>query len=192
LKDDGVAQISKPKLYWKDICNLAGVITLCRLSIAVFYPLLAIDASWALFYLLVGGISDVLDGWVARRTNTVSHTGGFIDGWVDKIFGINVAWTIVLMGSVEWWMGWLLFTREWIQIPLVPYYVHRYMNGVVPKNRPFWGGKVASVALNVTLVAGLLDLSIIPMVSSVTAGIFGMWTALIYFEREFALYKWVR
>lgn len=181
-----MSSIQKPKLYWKEICNWAGVITLSRLIIAVTYPFLAIDPSWALFWLLVGSISDVLDGWVARRQQTVSHTGGFIDGWVDKIFGINVAWTIVLMGSVEWWMGWLLFTREWIQIPLVPYYVNRYMKGVIPKNKPFWGGKVASFALNVTLVAGLLGLSIIAMCSSLIAGIFGMWTTLIYFEREFA------
>ena len=187
-----MTKLIRPRLYWKDIWNTAGVITLFRLIIAVTYPLLATDNFWALFWLLSGSISDVLDGWVARRQGTVSHTGGFIDGWVDKIFSINVAWTIVLMGSVEWWMGWLIFAREWIQIPLVPYYVNRYMNGVIPKNRPFWGGKIASLALNVTLVSGLLGLPMVCLLCSLTAGIFGMWTILIYVEREFAFLNWFR
>ena len=89
-------------------------------------------------------------------------------------------------------MGWLVFAREWIQIPLVPYYVHQYMKGMIPKNRPFWGGKVASLALNVTLVSGLLGLSTLCLVCSVTAGVFGMWTILIYVEREFAILHWLR
>ncbi len=187
-----MSQITRPKLYWKEVRNLAGLITFFRLGVAVLYPFLAVDASWALFWLLTGSISDILDGWVARRQGTTSHTGGFIDGWVDKIFGINVAWTIVLMGAVEWWMGWLLFAREWIQIPLVPYYVHQYMKGVVPKNRPFWAGKVASFALNTTLVAGLIGFSSLCLVTSLIAAVFGMWTILMYCEREFALLQRLR
>jgi len=182
-----MSTIQPPKLYWKEIWNWAGVVTFLRLCIGVLYPILAVDWFSALCWLLIGAISDSLDGWLARRFNTVSHTGGFMDGWVDKIFGINVAWTIVLMGHVEWWMGWLLFTREWIQIPLVPYYVHRYMNGNVPKNRPFWAGKAASFLLFTTLVVGLLGWSITAAVTSISAGILGLWSALIYLEREFRI-----
>ena len=182
-----MSTIQKPKLYWKDIWNWAGFVTLIRLLIGILYPILAIDWQSALCWLLIGALSDSLDGWVARKMGVVSHTGGFIDGWVDKIFGINVAWTIVLMGHVEWWMGWLLFTREWIQIPLVPYYVHRYMAGIVPKNRPFWSGKMASFLLFVTLVVGLFGWTLMSAVTSIFAGVLGLWSALIYFEREFKL-----
>ncbi len=118
-----MTEIQPPKLYFKDICNLAGCVTLFRLGIGITYPILISDWQSALFWLLVGATSDSVDGWVARRMGVVSHTGGFIDGWVDKIFCINVSWTIVLFGYVDWWMGWLFFTREWIQIPLVPYYI---------------------------------------------------------------------
>lgn len=180
-----MSNLHKPKLYWNDIWNWAGAVTIMRLLIGVLYPILAVDWYSALCWLLIGALSDSLDGWLARRFDVVSHTGGFIDGWVDKIFGINVAWTIVLMGHVEWWMGWLLFTREWVQIPMVPYYVHRYMNGVVPRNEPFWAGKAASFLLFLTLVVGLLGWPILAALTSIVAGILGMWATLVYLDREF-------
>ena len=175
------------RLYFKDICNWAGVVTLFRLGIGVSYPILISDWRSALFWLLIGAITDSLDGWVARKFDVVSHTGGFMDGWVDKIFCINVTWTLVLCGYVEWWMGWLFFTREWIQIPLVPYYVRQYMQGLVPKNKPFWAGKIASFFLFVGLSGGICDLHWLTLICSVFSAVLGLWTALIYFEREFAI-----
>lgn len=174
-------------LHFKDISNLAGFLTGCRLLIAVTYPLLAVDWQWALGLLVVGSVSDMLDGWVARKQGMTSHTGAFADGWVDKIFGINVTWTLVLMGYLEWWMGIFLFSREWIQIPLVPYYVTRYMRGILPKNTPFWAGKVASFSLFWASVFGILNLPIHAFICTMVTGILGLWTALIYFQREFEI-----
>ena len=173
----------------RDICNWAGLFTLIRLCIAVSYPFLARNWKLAIFFLLFGAISDIVDGVLARKLNVVSHTGGFIDGWVDKIFNINVAWTLVLLGYVPWWMAYLLFSREWIQIPLVPYYVTRYTRGYIPPNRPFWAGKIASVSLVTCLVAGILELHVIMMASCFITAVLGLWSALIYFYREFELFK---
>ena len=176
-------------LHWKDICNVAGAITLSRLGIAVVFPFFASEASVAAVLLLYGAVSDILDGVVARRTGTVSHTGGFIDGWVDKIFNINVAWSLVIFDYLPWWMALLLFSREWFQIPLVPYYVTRYLRGYIPKNNPFWAGKVASVSLVVSFFAGILALPKLLMYSSILTFALGLWTALVYVEREFQIFS---
>ena len=176
-------------LHWKDICNVAGAITLSRLVIAIAFPFFASQAFAAAALLSYGAFSDVIDGVVARRTGTVSHTGGFIDGWVDKIFNINVAWSLVLFDHLPWWMALLLFSREWVQIPLVPYYVTRYLRGHVPTNNPFWAGKVASVTLVVSFFAGILALPTLLMYSSILTFAFGLWTAAVYVEREFQLFS---
>ena len=101
-------------LNWKDICNFAGAITLSRLLVAVLFPFFAQVPNLALIMLLYGAISDILDGVVARYFGTVSHTGGFVDGWIDKIFNINVAWSLVLFDYVPWWMALLMFSRDFI------------------------------------------------------------------------------
>lgn len=176
------------RLSWKEICNWAGALTALRLLVAVSYPFFAGQELWAFSLLLFGAISDIFDGVLARKLKVVSHTGAFVDGWVDKIFNINVAWSLSLMGYLPWWLGFLLFSREWIQIPLVPYYVARYMRGYVPKNKPFWAGKVASVSLVIALSAGIWQEPIILLVSSLLTSILGLWTSLIYFQREFELF----
>jgi len=172
-------------LHWKDICNLAGGITISRLGIAIIFPFFAAVPTWAGILLAAGALSDILDGLAARKYNVVSHTGGFIDGWVDKIFNINVAWSLVLFDYIPWWMAVLLFSREWFQIPLVPYYVTRYLRGYIPKNRPFWAGKVASVTLVVAFFSGILALPSLLLYSSIITSVLGFWTALIYVNREF-------
>lgn len=177
------------RLNWQEVCNWAGMITALRLLVAISYPFFAGEELYAFSLLLFGAISDIFDGVLARKLDLVSHTGAFVDGWVDKIFNINVAWSLVLMDYVPWWLGFLIFAREWIQIPLVPYYVTRYMRGYIPKNKPFWAGKVASVSLVVALAAGILSVASVVLVASLLTAILGLWTALIYFQREFELFS---
>ena len=172
-------------LNWKDIYNFAGAITLSRLLVAVLFPFFAHIPSWALILLLYGAISDILDGVAARYCGTVSHTGGFVDGWIDKIFNINVAWSLVLFDYVPWWMAVLMFSREWFQIPLVPYYVTRYLRGHFVPNKPHWTGKVASVTLVVAFCAGILKLDPLLLSTSIVTSVLGFCTAMIYLEREF-------
>ena len=176
------------KLSWQEIFNWAGCLTGLRFLVAVSYPFFAGEESWAFSLLLFGAISDIFDGMLARKLGLESHTGAFVDGWVDKIFNINVAWSLTLMDYLPWWLGFLLFSREWIQIPLVPYYVTQYMRGRIPKNKPFWAGKVASVSLVVALSAGIWQFPVLLLLASLLTAVLGLWTALIYFQREFELF----
>ena len=65
---------------------MANIITIVRIlcSIAIlFCPVFS-----AAFYLLyiIAGLSDMIDGWVARRTNTVSELGAKLDTIADFVF----------------------------------------------------------------------------------------------------------
>jgi CDP-diacylglycerol---glycerol-3-phosphate 3-phosphatidyltransferase len=172
-------------LNWKDICNFAGAITISRLFVAVAFPFFAHIPILAIILLLYGAVSDILDGVFARYFGTVSYTGGFVDGWIDKIFYINVAWSLVLFDYIPWWMALLMFSREWFQIPLVPYYVTRYLRGHRVPNKPHWSGKLASVTLVVAFCAGILKNDPILFCTSTLTSILGFWTAMIYLKREF-------
>ena len=83
-------------LHPSQLWNLAGAITLLRLPLALVFPFVAADPPWAIAVLLLAAFTDILDGWVARIQGTVSHVGGFADGWIDKIFNINAGWSLVV------------------------------------------------------------------------------------------------
>lgn len=172
----------------KDVWNLAGVISFSRLIIAVIFPFCMYSWSMSIVLILLAGISDVLDGAIARWQQTTSHTGAFLDGWVDKIFVINVVWSLVLLEYLDPWMGLLLFSREWVQIPMVPYYVRQYMQGKHPQNEPILWGKITSFCIFVTMLAGLFGFDALCLYMSIIAGICGLCTTGVYFLREFELF----
>ncbi len=81
-----------------------------RLALAGVFPFLM---PWARpWTLLVGGVSDLLDGWVARRFHATSWIGGLLDAVADKAFVLSALGTRVVEGELEWPLALLLLTRD--------------------------------------------------------------------------------
>ena len=176
----------------RQIFNLSGFLTLLRLPLTVGFSFAAHRADWALIILLTAALTDVIDGKVARWRGTTSHLGAFLDGWLDKIFNINAGWALVIFGWMPCWVALILFTREWFQIPLVPYYVSQYIRGVKPSNKPHVSGKISSVFLVVSMAAALLGFSLISLFSAVVTAVCGFHAIWIYLQREFDLLGFFR
>lgn len=87
--------------------SLPNLITLSRI-IAVLAILLLPPFSLSFFGVyLYCGISDVLDGVIARKTNTVSKTGQTLDSIADFLFAI--VFLIILFTEIQWpelFIGW--------------------------------------------------------------------------------------
>ncbi|MCL2077832.1 MAG: CDP-alcohol phosphatidyltransferase family protein [Oscillospiraceae bacterium] len=83
----------------------ATLITVIRIFGSVF--LLTIEPLSILFYViyLTFGISDILDGYIARKTNTVSKMGAVLDSIADFIL---VAVMLVIFIPIVSWESWLL------------------------------------------------------------------------------------
>ena len=169
----------------RKLWNLSGFITLLRLPLALIFPFVAAEPFGATVILLLAAISDAIDGVVARKMNTESHIGGFADGWVDKIFNINAGWSLVVFDWMPWWTACLLFTREWIQIPMVPYYVTRYVRGNRPPNTPLLSGKISSVLLVVAMVAALWSQTYVMWIGVLGTALMGAYSTIVYLGREF-------
>ena len=71
--------------------KLANIVTLSRL--ASILPILLLLASghaeMALALYIVAALTDLLDGWLARRSTRASDFGARLDGVVDNIFSIT-------------------------------------------------------------------------------------------------------
>lgn len=58
------------------------------------------------------GITDWVDGYVARRFNQVSTVGKVLDPTADRILLITGIVAILVDGAVPRWVGWLAVSRE--------------------------------------------------------------------------------
>ncbi len=93
-----------------------------RLPLAACFPLVIDRPAAALGVLVAAGISDVLDGWIARRYRLVTAAGTVLDPITDKLFVLTVAITLVMSGRLSTEMVLLLSTRELGEVPLVVWY----------------------------------------------------------------------
>ncbi|OGP86835.1 MAG: CDP-diacylglycerol--glycerol-3-phosphate 3-phosphatidyltransferase [Deltaproteobacteria bacterium RBG_13_65_10] len=83
-------------------------------------PLLMITLRWnepfwngvgALIFLL-GSITDVVDGWLARRHGTVTPLGTFLDPLADKLLVATALIMMIPLGRVEAWVAVVIIGRE--------------------------------------------------------------------------------
>jgi len=84
--------------------NTANAITCIRIGcslVLIFCP-----TSSSLFYLLyiVAGVSDMIDGWVARKTNTASEFGAKLDTLSDIIFVMVCLFKILPILNMTVWL----------------------------------------------------------------------------------------
>ena len=75
---------------WKTVPNLLSLLRILMVPIMAVlfvkgYPI------WAVFVLFLSGVSDFLDGKIARRFNQISDLGKILDPVADKATQITVA-----------------------------------------------------------------------------------------------------
>jgi CDP-diacylglycerol--glycerol-3-phosphate 3-phosphatidyltransferase len=98
---------------------LPNLLTLSR--IVLLLPVMGLlaatdiaDYRWAFALFLAAGLTDLVDGWAARRLNCVSNVGAFLDPLADKIMS-NVLLVFLACRYPAWiplWMVLLLLARE--------------------------------------------------------------------------------
>lgn len=76
---------------------------------------------WALMVLLLAGVTDWLDGFLARTLGQVSKVGELLDPVADRLYILAVVVGLVGRGIIPWWVGALLPLRDVLLWFLVPF-----------------------------------------------------------------------
>ena len=130
--------------------RLPNILSLSRLLLAVLFVPAGRSARIAL--ICVAALTDFLDGWLARRTNTTTRWGALVDPIADRIFVLVAMVTYVLKGELSIVETLLLLSRD--VATAVGFFVAR----AVPRLRAVefkarFPGKVVTVLQLVTLLA---------------------------------------
>jgi cardiolipin synthase len=113
----------------KRIFTVPNLLSLLRLLLLpVFFVLLVQyhNNVMAFIVILVASLTDLIDGSLARATNTVSKLGQQLDPFVDRIFIIVGAIAIFAAGRVPLWVLVLLLGRDACMLVLTIYQKSRF------------------------------------------------------------------
>ncbi len=103
----------------RDLLNAPNAITVVRIAmipliLAFTYYEGRVNSFVAGVLFAVTGATDFLDGWVARRTGTVTVVGKFLDPLADKLIVVSVLVMLVHLGRVPAWLVILILAREFM------------------------------------------------------------------------------
>ena len=97
------------------IATLPNLITLIRLlALPVFVTMLLVNEQRAGAALLLGvlGMTDWVDGWIARRFNQTSQFGMVFDPFVDRALFVVGTGSVLIDGGVPLWFCVCILVRE--------------------------------------------------------------------------------
>ena len=94
--------------------NIANLLTLARLAAVPFAvrAILSNQHGQALAIVLAAGLSDTVDGALARRFGMATSVGAYLDPIVDKLFLSAVYISLATISSVPWWLVVEIFARD--------------------------------------------------------------------------------
>jgi cardiolipin synthase len=98
----------------KGVLNLPNVLTISRFVLIPVYLFVFFEGSSkvAFFILLLAGLTDILDGYLARSRKQVTPIGSMLDPLADKTMMIAVILSLLFTYRIPWQAAAAMFIRD--------------------------------------------------------------------------------
>lgn len=183
VQDDDAARTDR---IWT-IPNALSALRLVGVAVFLWLVLGPHDDLAAFVVLVASGITDWLDGYLARRLDQYSSLGELLDPVADRLYILAVVIGLALRDVIPWWLAVLLPLRDVLMWALVPVLRTRGYSAL-PVH---FLGKAAT--FNLLYAFPLLLLSdgdgVLPMLARVLGWSFALWGIALYWWAGL-LYGW--
>jgi cardiolipin synthase (CMP-forming) len=174
----------------RQLLALPNILSAARVPLALALPF-AKEKESALAIIGAAGVTDLLDGFAARKLGQTSPLGAAIDGFADKAFSVTVLGTLIARGVLSPASALLLATREIIELPLAIRVLWSEKARAVNVNRGANGWGKLATALEMGALVASIARSRIAKPMAIAAGIAGAVAGVSYWMRELrAEKKW--
>lgn len=158
--------------------NLLSMLRLLGVPLFLWLVLVPQADWWALLVLAFAGLSDWLDGKIARAWNQASRLGMVLDPLADRLYIFAALLGLVVRDIVPWWLMAILVLRDVLIIGALPLLRH-FGYGPLPVN---FAGKTATLCL--LYAFPLLFIaeypSLISDVARIVGWAFALWGTALY------------
>jgi cardiolipin synthase (CMP-forming) len=109
--------------------TIPNLITIGRLIIVPLVIVMIMQERWPVAFILfvVAGISDGIDGFIARRFDMRSEFGAYIDPIADKALLVSIYLTLAVVGVLPSWLAIVVVSRDMMIVSaiLLSWVMHR-------------------------------------------------------------------
>lgn len=161
--------------------TLPNFLTFLRMAIVPFFVLavFAHEFRLAVWIFVISGITDVLDGWIARTFDLESRMGALLDPLADKVL-LTAAYISLAVPHgqavvIPIWLAILTLFRDFL-IMLMAFVF--YMFEGIKSFPPTWAGKLTTV-MHVATVSLVLLANVTPVPSGILQACFYLAFALV-------------
>ncbi|WP_241243685.1 CDP-diacylglycerol--glycerol-3-phosphate 3-phosphatidyltransferase [Caldicellulosiruptor changbaiensis] len=171
------------------LLNLPNVLTILRfflipLFVLVFFSSVKYNYLIAIGVFLLSGLTDVLDGFIARRYNMVTEFGKLFDPLADKLMILTVLWCLAYKGYVPSIVFYIILFKELFMI-VGSVILYGRIKIVVSANIY---GKIATVLLYIAIISLLLNMKISLYILMI-AVVFAIFALIVYTVKYLSEYK---
>ena len=133
--------------------HIPNVLTISRFIIIPFILISISNENYilAIILLTLSGITDVLDGFIARKFNFITNFGKLIDPLADKATQISVLVALMLKNIIPFWFIAVIFIKEFIMIAGASFL---YGKELVVSSK--WYGKLTTVLFYIAIVSSFI------------------------------------
>ena len=131
--------------------SIPNIISLSRVGLAAAF-VMDHDPNARILIVLAAGVTDMLDGWVARRAGLTSRFGALVDPFADRVVALVAVATFVYEGSLTTFEYFIMIFRD--LMTAIGFLVARSVPWLRPVEfRARWSGKAVTALQMVTFVA---------------------------------------
>lgn len=144
-RDPAIAPPAPEPVSTTRILTVPNILSFVRLAtVPVFVWLFVSGRENAAVILYVAGAwSDFFDGYIARRTNSVSELGKLLDPLADRIFIAALVVALVVREVLPWWLALAIVGRDLLLLSLFPILERRKIERIAVNRM----GKAATATL---------------------------------------------
>jgi cardiolipin synthase len=132
--------------------HVPNALTITRFILIPFIIIALVKDDYITTFILLtaSGLTDVLDGFIARKFNFISNFGKLIDPLADKSTQVAILTTLALKGIIPIWLIFIIFLKEFAMIAGASFL---YGKELVVSSK--WYGKLATVLFYIAIVSSL-------------------------------------
>jgi cardiolipin synthase len=94
--------------------TIPNIITIGRLILVPFVIMMIMQERWGAAFVLfaIAGISDGIDGFIARQFDMRSELGSYIDPLADKSLLVSIYVSLAIVGAIPSWLAIVVVSRD--------------------------------------------------------------------------------
>ncbi len=143
--------------------NLPNILSIFRMCLVPVFIIVFFSGTpnahfYAAIVYALAGVTDVLDGMIARKFNLITRLGKILDPLADKMMTITVFVCITISGIIPWWIIALIFAKD-LMLVLGGVSLYQEMSAVFKSNI---FGKLATIFLVLGGIVLLLFENLVP------------------------------